>query len=222
MPNRQAPLAHLKTYLPEGTDETILQWLVHYKVHLTITRPRKTILGDYRHRTHYSNHRISVNGNLDIYSFLITLVHELAHLLVFEQYHQPPGSRGVAAHGREWQKIYAGLLSAFLNKNIFPAEIENELKQTLRKPAANSCAEDDLVRVLRKYDKKLTLVNEAASSQHKLVEEIPTGGKFRLPDGRIFQRGEKLRKRFKCVEVGTRKVYLFSPVHEVVEMSRES
>ena len=68
-------------------------------------------------------------------------------------------------------------------------------------------AEEDLLRVLRKYDDK--------ASHHRLVEEIPLKGLFRCSDGRVFQKEEKLRKRFKCIEVKTGKVYLFSPVYEV-------
>jgi hypothetical protein len=48
-----------------------------------------------------------------------------------------------------------------------------------------------------------------------LVEEIPENGIFRCDNGRVFKRGEKMRKRFKCIEVNTGRVYLFSPVYEV-------
>ncbi|MCC7401767.1 MAG: SprT-like domain-containing protein [Chitinophagaceae bacterium] len=202
MSRREFPIHHLQHYLPSGTFETVLQYLRQYKVHLTITRERKSILGDYRHRTHISNHRISINGNLNAYSFLITLLHELAHLLTFEQH----GNR-VQSHGREWKTIYARLLDHFLKNKVFPQEIERELFVSLRNPAASSCAEDDLIRVLRKYNK--------GENENRLVEELPEHTLFRTDDGRVFQRGEKLRKRFKCTEVKTGKAYLFSPVHEV-------
>ena len=109
MPKQEAPLEYLQQYLPNGSAPLVMQYLHHYKVHLTITRERKSILGDYRHATHERNHRISVNGNLNKYSFLITLVHELAHLLTFQQY----GNR-VQSHGREWKHLYAFLLKDFI------------------------------------------------------------------------------------------------------------
>jgi len=202
MPKREAPLDHLQRFLPVGTYEAVLEYLQFYKVHLTVARERKSILGDYRHRTHFSNHRISVNGNLNEYSFLITLLHELAHLLTFEQF----GNR-VSSHGREWKMIYGKLLQQFIANKIFPAEVERELVGSLKNPAATSCAEDGLIRVLRKYDDPKTHI--------RLVEEIEENGIFRCEDGRIFKRGEKMRKRFKCVEIGTGKIYLFSPVYEV-------
>jgi hypothetical protein len=202
MSRREAPIHHLQHYLPNGTYEAVLQYLRQYKVHLTITKERKSILGDYRHRTHMHNHRISVNGNLNVYAFLITLLHELGHLLTFEQH-----GHKVQAHGREWKMIYAQLLDQFLKNKIFPADIEKELLISLRNPAASSCAEDGLIRVLRKFN--------ALDSSNRLVEELSNQALFRIEDGRIFQRGEKLRKRFKCIEVKTGKVYLFSPVYEV-------
>ena len=202
MPKKEAPIDHLQRFLPPETYEAVLQYLQFYKVHLTVAAERKSILGDYRHSTHFSNHRISVNGNLNKFSFLITLLHELAHLLTFEEF----GNK-VLSHGREWKMIYGKLLEQFLQNKIFPIDIEKELLNSLKNPAATSCAEDGLIRVLRKYDDK--------RSHHRLVEEIPENGIFRCDNGRVFKRGEKMRKRFKCIEVNTGRVYLFSPVYEV-------
>ena len=202
MPKKEAPLNQLGSYLPPGTFNAVEEYLRYYKIHLTITRHRKSILGDYRQRTHFENHRISINGSLNKYSFLITLLHEIAHLLTFEKH----GNR-VMAHGLEWKNIYASLLKQFVENKVFPGDIENELLSSLKNPAASSCAEDDLIRVLRKYNEH--------SNGYKLVEEIPLSGIFKLDDGRVFQRGEKQRKRFKCEEIGTGRVYLFSPVYEV-------
>jgi hypothetical protein len=202
MPKKEVPVDHLQHYLPPGTGEAVMAYLHRHKVHLTIAKERKSILGDYRHRTHNNTHRISVNGNLNTYSFLITLLHELAHLQTFEQYNNK-----VSAHGKEWKKIYGELLKLFLQNKIFPADIEKELLLSLKNPAASSCAEDGLLRVLRKYDTK--------NGNHQLIEELLQGAIFRIKDGRIFKKGEQMRKRFKCTEVKTGKVYLFSPVYEV-------
>ena len=45
---------------------------------------------------------------------------------------------------------------------------------------------------------------------------------FKLKDGRIFRKEEKLRKRYKCVEVSSRRVYLFSPVAEVEHIEQKT
>jgi len=202
MPKKEAPIDQLKKFLPTGTYDAVLQYLEFYKVHLTVARERKSILGDYRHRTHFSNHRISVNGNLNSFSFLVTLLHELAHLLTFERF-----GNAVLSHGKEWKMIYGKLLEQFIQNKLFPPDIEMELLRSLKNPAATSCAEDGLIRVLRKYDD--------AKSHIRLVEEIGENETFRCHDGRVFKRGPRVRKRFKCTEVKTGKVYLFSPVYEV-------
>jgi len=201
MSRKEAPISALQNYLPPDTLEPVVSYLQFYHVHLTVARERKSILGDYRHRTHAKNHRISVNGNLNQYAFLITLLHELAHLLTFEKF----GNK-VASHGKEWKFIFGQLLAQFIEHEIFPADIKNALLQSLHDPAASSCADELLLKTLKKYDEK--------QSHAVFVEEIPEGALFKTHDGKIFRKGEKMRKRFKCVEVKTNRLYLFSPVYE--------
>lgn len=205
MAKKEVPVDTLQQYLPPGTSPAVTAYLHQYKVHLTITRHRQSVLGDYRSRTMVHNHRISINGTLNPFAFLITLLHELAHLLTFEQY----GHR-VNAHGAEWKTIYGRLLKQFVEHKVFPPDIEKELQVSLHNPAASSCAEDNLLRVLRKYD--------TGNEGLQLVEDLLPGAVFRIKDGRVFRRGEKLRKRYKCLEVATGKLYLFSPVYEVKEV----
>jgi hypothetical protein len=202
MAKKEAHISTLKDYLPDQTYEPVLAYLQHYQVHLTVARERKSVLGDYRHRHRDQNHRISVNGNLNKYAFLITLLHELAHLLTFEQH----GNR-VAAHGKEWKQLFGKLLAQFIQHDVFPSDIKNALKQSLHDPAASSCADEVLLRVLKNYDEK--------QSQLVFVETIPNGVLFKTHDGKVFRKGERIRKRFKCEEVKTKRLYLFSPVYEV-------
>lgn len=206
MPRKEAPLNHLQTYLPLHTFEAVHLYLQQYKVHLTVARERKSILGDYRHRMHGKTHRISVNGNLNPYSFLITLLHELAHLLTFEKF----GSR-VQSHGKEWKATFGQLLDQFIKQEIFPADIKRALLQTLQNPSASSCADDALLRVLKTHDKK--------NDNFIFVENLLEGQLFKTHDGRIFKKGGKMRKRFKCTEVDSKRLYLFSPVYEVIPVT---
>ena len=203
MPKQESPLLQLQSYLPDGSFEEVSYYLHHFKVHLTISRKRQSILGDYRHASSENTHRISVNGNLNKYAFLITLLHELAHLFTFEQF----GNR-VQAHGQEWKNEFGKILARFLLKKVFPPEIEKALLKTLKNPAASSCGDEKLLRVLHVY-------NEKKEGIH-LVEQIPEGGLFRIKGNRIFKKGEKVRKRFKCMEINTGRLYLFSAVYEVI------
>jgi hypothetical protein len=202
MPKQEAPLEHLSHFIPPAAISPILAYLHKYKVHLTVTRERKSILGDYRHATLYKTHRISVNGNLNRYSFLITLIHELAHLATFQQY-----KNRVLAHGPEWKKIYATMIREFLLLDIFPADITETLKSSMINPPASSCADDELIRVLKKYDDK--------ENGLVMVEEVKEGSMFDIGKGKLFLKGKKLRKRYQCTEVKTGKVFLFSPIYEV-------
>ena len=206
MAKKEAPIDHLQNFLPPGTYEPVLHYLQQYQVHLTVARERKSILGDYRHRTHGKNHRISVNGNLNTYAFLITLLHELAHLLTFEQY----GNR-VQSHGKEWKQVFGQLLAQFIQHDVFPADVKQALLQSLHNPAASSCADVSLLRALKRYD--------TGEGSGLLVEQLPAEALFKTSDGRIFKKMEKVRKRFKCIEVRTGRLYLFSPVYEVQPVS---
>ncbi len=207
MSKQEVPLLQLRSYLPEGSFEDVHQYLQHYKVHLTLTRQRQSILGDYRHAYEGKAHRISINGNLNKYNFLITLLHELAHLFTYERY----GHR-VQAHGQQWKDEFRKILAQFLAKKIFPADVESALLETLKNPAASSCGDDDLLRVLRNYDKK--------KDNHYLVEQLKEGSLFRIKGGREFIKGPKVRTRYKCIEPSTKKWYLFSGLYEVELLPR--
>ncbi len=209
MPKKESPLLQLSIYLPEGSFEEVAAYLTEFKVHLTITRERKSVLGDYRNRLADKNHRISVNGNLNKYSFLVTLLHELGHLVAYEKY----GNR-IQAHGKEWKTEFGKILAVFISKNIFPGDIKHEIIKSLKNPAASSCAEDALLRVLRKYD------------VHKpgvfLLEELPDQSMFRVKGGRTFTKVNRVRKRFLCKENHSGRLFLFSPVAEVELISESS
>ena len=201
MPKKEAPLEYLENYMPAGASGKMLEYLHRYKVHLTITRTRKSILGDYRHATGSDNHRISVNGNLNKYAFLITLIHEIGHLITFQQY----GNK-VYSHGKEWKQAYRHVLEDFMKLKLFPADLHQTLLKSLHDLPASSCSDINLTRVLKNYDAKDKTV---------LVEDLKEGTQFKTSDGRIFKRGKQIRKRIEGVEIRSGKLYLFSPVYEV-------
>lgn len=198
----------LAAFLPEGSFEKVVVYIQQYKVHLTITKKRKSVLGDYRHASMGKNHRISVNGDLNKYEFLITLLHELAHLLTFEQF-----KHRVEAHGKEWKNCYGALLFDFVQLGVFPDDVRMALQRSIMNPAATANGETDLLLVLRKYNKQ---------QQTGLipVAEISPGQLFQTENGRVFMKGALRRKRFECVEIKSGLRYSFSAVTEVLLIER--
>jgi predicted SprT family Zn-dependent metalloprotease len=207
MPKKESPLHQLIPFLPDGSFDDVAGYLVTYKVHLTVTRERSSKLGDYRNKHTDKNHRISVNGNLNKYAFLITLLHELGHLVAFEKH----GNR-IQAHGPQWKLEFGKILAGFISKKIFPSDIEHELLKTLRNPAASSCAEAPLTRVLKRYDPRKPGVY--------LLEEIPDNSFFKFRND-FYKKEKKIRTRFLCQQVSSRKQFLFSPITEVELVEKE-
>jgi SprT protein len=205
MPKEQKAFSALAQYLPDNCLELVLPFIERHKVQLTITKKRASVLGDYRHPYQGKGHRISVNGDLNKYAFLVTLLHEMAHLEAYLQY-----KNNIQPHGKEWKQLFANILQFFIEKKIFDKPIEQALLKSLKSPAASSCADENLLRILKKYD------NPNINST--LVEQLAVGDKFEIANNRVFVKGEKVRKRFKCMELSTSKWYLFSGLYEVKKL----
>jgi SprT protein len=203
MPVSEHPMQALAAFLPDESFEKVVEYIHHFKVYLTISKQRKSVLGDYRHSGWGGNHRISVNGNLNKYEFLITLLHELAHLLTYEQY-----KNRVEPHGKEWKNHYSTLLIDFVNHKIFPPDIERGLQKSIINPSATANGETELLLVLRKYD-----AVKKAGFLH--IIDVAEGAIFEAENGKLFRKGAKRRKRFECVEIKTGLHYTFSPITEV-------
>ena len=202
MSKTKVDFSALQSYLPEGSFEPVLEYLHKFKIQLTITRSRSSVLGDYRHAHESKGHRISVNGDLNKFSFLITLLHEIAHLITYVKQ-----SNRVQPHGAEWKANFGTILTVFVAKNIFPADVKAAVTSSINNQAASSCSDVKLLRVLKNYDLK--------KEEIYFVEQLPVGQLFEIKGNRVFEKGVQLRKRFKCREVATGKWYLFSPVSEV-------
>jgi hypothetical protein len=198
----------IKKYIPAEAINQVVQWLIQYKVHLKIAAPRRSILGNYRSPDGKYGHRISINSNLNPYAFLLTFVHELAHLTTYEKHRHL-----VLPHGIEWKREFQKLMSVFFDKHIFPKEIEEALQNYMSNPAASSCRDENLMRLLKKYDKETHVIH---------LEEVAPNTYFQIDDGRIFLKGEKLRKNYKCIEQKTKKAYRIHGLMPVIPIKVKS
>ncbi|MDI1354363.1 MAG: SprT-like domain-containing protein [bacterium] len=191
----------LKKYLPGQSVALIAEWIVTYDFKLKIKKERSTRLGDYTSPRNGSNHLITVNHNLNKFAFLITLVHEVAHLVTYIEY-----KNKVNPHGIEWKKNFQQLMQPFLSTDIFPVEVFSALRRYIHNPAASSCSDVHLLRTLKLHDERTDTV---------FLEYLPLNTLFLYNGSRIFQKGELIRKRFKCREISSGAVYLFNPLVEV-------
>ncbi|QNL52114.1 SprT-like domain-containing protein [Olivibacter sp. SDN3] len=192
----------LEKYLPKQAAPIIAQWIYQAPCMFKISKNRLSKFGDYRSPFGRKGHRISINHNLNPYAFLVTTVHEFAHLKTWNEY-----KSRVKPHGKEWKKNFKLLMEPFFNGEILPPDVRAAVTTYLGNPAASSCGDLTLFRTLQRYDQP--------RAGFVRVEELPPGAAFVLPNGRIFRKGEKMRTRFRCTEIHTGKVYLFSPVAEV-------
>jgi len=203
MKKQETSINFLEQFLPHGAFEQIAPFFRTHTIHLTLTHDRRSVLGDYRHPVPEAPyHRISINANLNPYSFLITLLHELAHLFTFVhfQHKAPP-------HGKEWKTQFRHILIPFMGKRFFPADVEKALYAYLHNPAASTCTDAHLYKALYRYDDH--------KPGFKLVDDLGENQYFETEDGQVFQKLEKLRTRTRCKNVDNGKVYFFQGIVEV-------
>ncbi len=191
----------LKKYLPEETVILISEWIIEFDFKLKITKERKTRLGDYTSPRGDLNHTITINYNLNKYAFLITLVHEVAHLVTFNEH-----KNTVNPHGTEWKRNFQKLMQPFLTPDIFPLEVFAALRKYLQNPAASSCSDIHLLRTLKLHDEDTSTI---------FLEHLPIHTVFLYNGSRVFKKGERIRKRYKCIEIKSGVVFLFNPITEV-------
>jgi SprT protein len=192
----------LTKYVPVGTEDTLVKWIYHFDFKLKIKKSRASKYGDYRPPLQNTNHHISINNDLNQYAFLITLVHEIAHLGCWQK-HQ----NAVKPHGEEWKKEFKMLMQPFMNEEVFPADVLVALRKYLHDPAASSCSDLGLLRALKKYDQKQDVI---------YLEQLPHGSIFKYNKrDELFRKGNKVRTRFLCKAINTNRDYLFNPLTEV-------
>lgn len=194
----------LKPTLLKYTTEPIADYIVETfnqsDYQLVISPHRSSKLGDYsppfRSRSY---HRISVNGNLNMYSFFITFLHELAHLQCWQTHHNK-----VKTHGQEWKYMYASLLKSAILQDLFPADITAALELHLTRIKSSTTYDYQLVKSLRKYDE-----GEVDEGQIE-VGDLNHGDIFEFK-GRTFKFDRIMRKRALCFLIPGSRKYSFSP-----------
>ena len=190
----------LSKYIPEHAVKPVFELIVANQVHLKIVNERVTRHGDYRKGIN-GKHEITVNANLNKYKFLITLIHEISHLVAFEKF-----GRNIKPHGEEWKYSFQILMVPFIRPEIFPTHLLPLLARHFKNPTASSDTDATLSLALKQFDEQ---------NDKNYIFEIPYGSVFRISNGKIFKKIAQRVKRFECVEINSGRIYLFNPNAEV-------
>lgn len=200
--NKKASLHEiLLQFVPEEAVGQLADWIIGYRIKVNITKSRNTKSGDYRAPHNGFGHRISINHDLNKFHFLITFVHEVAHLTAFLKH------KNIAPHGKEWKNEFKTLMNPFLHEGIFPEDVLFALQNYIQNPAASSCSDTSLTKILKKYDPIETL----------FLEDIPESSLFSLKNGKKFIKGPKIKKLYKCTEYNSKHIYLVHPLAEIIK-----
>lgn len=189
----------LQEHVPKRSYGYVRQLIQEYNIRFRISAPRKTKLGDYRFDSRTRVHSISVNSDLNKFSFLITLVHELAHYRQQVQYR-----RRTAPHGPEWKQEFQTLMAPLIGEGVFPEEIADHLEIHMKNPKA-SCSDITLMRLLEPYDEE----------KHLRLEDLKDGDLFRISGKGVMRREKKLRSRFECYDIQTNRKWFVHALTKV-------
>jgi len=195
-----------RDFIPGNAMDMLIVCLQGHTLDCRIARKRSTKTGDFRPAAKGQPPRITVNGDLNPYAFLLTLVHEIAHFFVYLdtekanifliRKHRP------RPHGKEWKKRFTGLMQPFISMNVFPPEIEMAMVSYFEDPKATASGDSRLQRLFQAFD---------PPGDNIRITDIPEGEFFMTGSGRVFLKMDRLRKRYRCKCVKTRRLYLFSP-----------
>lgn len=183
----------LNTHIPAPAVPYCLQLWQSDPFKFKLRKARQTKIGDFSCK-HGQTPQITVNNDLHPYLFLITYVHEVAHLHVHKQH-----GRRVEAHGEEWKNTFRELMTPVMTSEIFSEKILRGLKRHMVNPKASTYSDTEFTELLRSVDAKW--------SRATLLSEIPEGSLFGL-HGKWFRKGALQRTRVLCLELKTKRKFL--------------
>ncbi|MBW8049715.1 MAG: SprT family zinc-dependent metalloprotease [Cytophagales bacterium] len=191
-----------RNLFPENAVRYCFDLWKKYHFEFIVTKSRITKLGDCRLNLPGKSdlkYTITVNEDLNQYSFLITYLHEIAHLVTGLEFDETAcrtyGRRRVAPHGKEWKKNLKKLIEPLLLNdissgpsrngtgsesglsiagNIFPDDLLYPLIKFSQNPKASSYTDFELIKALHKYDEKPASQQSVSNSPEVTRQDAPS------------------------------------------------
>lgn len=199
----------LSKYFPHETLDQVVDLVEKHNVQLKFTAQRNSKLGDYRPPgLKTQQHRVTINGNLNPWFLYLVFLHELAHLLVWSKYQNK-----VSPHGSHWKQEFACLLKYAVFHNTLPPALHLPVLDFCKKVKATFASHPGLWKALKSFDKE--------ADHGVTVEDIPYASWFVASNGRVFQKEERIRTRYRCYCANNKKRYLFHPLASITPVEGE-
>ena len=186
--------------IPESSIEYVNSIIQNEDILIILKKNRKTKHGDFSVNKK-GIRKITINSDLNPYRFLITLLHEISHLFVFNEY-----GFNIKPHGIEWKNKFKNLLLPVLNNHIFPEQILKPLARYTLNPKASTDSDHKLSYALNQFN----------FEKKNYISDLKINSMFKLKNGREYIFLKKLRKRYQCREIQTNRIYLFNPNAEII------
>jgi len=195
-------LTYLEQHLPTKKALAILDYASQHNCTIKVTRPRKTKLGDFRRHGHKQS--ISVNKNTNSFRFLLTLIHELAHLETFVMYNNK-----VQPHGLEWKHNFKKLYNHFDMDEEFSVDkdVLRAVHHELENPKACSGVNASIERSFAKYDE----------DEGVFLDQLSEGDLFMFRNQQ-YEKLETRRTRVMCLNLKNKRKYLISIAAKIQKM----
>ncbi|MFT4737811.1 MAG: SprT protein [Cyclobacteriaceae bacterium] len=191
-------------FVPDGAIPYCVRLYEELNFDFRIKKARRTKFGDYRFDPLGNKHSITINNDLNTYAFLITYLHEVAHLVTYNTH-----KRSVKPHGNEWKENFIKVATPVLNSDVFPPKVLTSLQAYLTNPKASSCSDPHLYQILKAYDHP---------SEQLLLKDLEPGTSF-LFNKKSFEYLEMKRTRVICKDLTSGRKYLINQLAEVKEIT---
>ena len=205
---REKLIAALNAHVPAEAVDYCIQLWDEKSFSFTLSRTRSSCYGNHSFRAD-RGHLITVNHELKPHAFLLTYVHEVAHLRTFEDNKQRflqklmRRSTKIDPHGEEWKRSFQLLMQPILNENFFPAPILKPLQEYMANPKASSVSYHPLAKVLHLEQEGGVFLSDIIDNQLFTFRGV------------TFKRIEKRRTRILCEDVNTKKRFLIAAIARV-------